>query len=46
MSLITAGPQGITGYADGRPPVREVIAYWPCLIDRAAVHPTFEVFEV
>jgi len=46
MSLITAGPQGITGYADGRPPVREVVAYWPCLIDRAAVHPTFEVFEV
>ena len=29
--LITAGPQGITGYAEGRPAVREVFGYWPTL---------------
>jgi hypothetical protein len=46
MSLITAGPQGITAYADGRPPVREVVAYWPTLIPRSVVHPTFEILEV
>ncbi len=33
MPLITAGPQGTTGYAEGRPRVHGVIRYWPCLID-------------
>lgn len=46
MSLITAGPQGITGYSDGRPQVREQFAYWPTLIDRARVHPQVEILEV
>lgn len=35
--LVTAGPPGVTGYTTGRPQVREVFAYWPALIDRAAV---------
>lgn len=35
--LVTSGPPGITGYTSGRPAVREVLAYWPALIDRAAV---------
>ena len=30
--LITSGPQGVTGYAAGRPKVQEVFGYWPCLI--------------
>lgn len=46
MSLVTAGPQGVTGYADGRPPVREVFGYWPCLIDRGLVHPRVQIMEV
>jgi hypothetical protein len=36
--LVTGGPPGTTGYADGRPPVREVFGYWPCLIPRDRVH--------
>ncbi len=35
--LVTSGPPGVTGYTTGRPPVREVFAYWPALIDRRAV---------
>ena len=33
IPLVTAGPQGTTGYAEGRPRVHGVIRYWPCLID-------------
>jgi len=36
--LITGGPQGVTGYAAGRPRVREVFGYWPCLIDKNEVN--------
>lgn len=32
--LITSSAAGIAGYAAGRPQVREVLAYWPALIDR------------
>jgi hypothetical protein len=35
--LVTSGPPGVTGYTTGRPPVREVFAYWPALIARSAV---------
>ncbi len=42
MPLITAGPPGTTGYAEGRPKVHPVIRYWPCLIDRAAVQSQVE----
>ena len=37
--LVTSGPPGITGYTTGRPPVREVFAYWPALILKSAVEP-------
>jgi hypothetical protein len=37
--LVTAGPPGVTGYTTGRPAVRDVLAYWPALIDKAAVDP-------
>ncbi len=46
MPLITAGPQGITGYAEGRPVVREVFEYWPTLISRERVKPLVEMVEV
>jgi hypothetical protein len=45
MSLITAGPQGTTGYAEGRPRVHGVIRYWPCLIDVKDTRPTLETFH-
>lgn len=41
--LVTSGPPGVTGYTTGRPPVREVFAYWPALIDKRAVEPKVEV---
>lgn len=37
--LVTSGPPGVTGYTTGRPPVREVFAYWPTLIAKSAVTP-------
>jgi hypothetical protein len=43
MPNITAGPQGTTGYAEGRPRVHPVFRYWPCLIGRAAVAPQVEI---
>jgi hypothetical protein len=35
--LVTSGPPGVTGYTTGRPPVREVFAYWPALVNKRAV---------
>jgi Acyclic terpene utilisation family protein AtuA len=46
VPLVTSGPQGTTGYFDGRPAVREVFAYWPTLIERELVWPNVEVFAV
>jgi hypothetical protein len=41
--LVTSGPPGVTGYTTGRPPVREVFAYWPALIAKSAVDPFVRV---
>lgn len=41
--LVTSGFAGTTGYTTGRPPVREVFAYWPSLIAKSAVVPHVEV---
>ncbi len=41
--LVTSGFPGTTGYTVGRPPVREVFAYWPALIAKSAVTPVVEV---
>ena len=35
--LVTSGPPGVTGYTTGRPPVREVFAYWPALVKKTVV---------
>ena len=35
--LVTSGPPGVTGYTTGRPPVREVFAYWPALVDKSTI---------
>jgi hypothetical protein len=35
--LVTSGLPGVTGYTTGRPPVREVFAYWPALVSKIAV---------
>jgi hypothetical protein len=41
--LVTSGPPGVTGYTTGRPPVREVFAYWPALLGKSAVVPRVEL---
>lgn len=43
VPLVLSGPPGATGYGEGRPQVREVVAYWPALIPRAEVEPAVEV---
>ena len=43
--LVLGGPPGATGYADSRPPVREVVAYWPALISAAEIKPRIQVVE-
>jgi hypothetical protein len=45
MPYITAGPQGTTGYAEGRPRVHPIFRYWPCLIARDAVTPQVQIVE-
>ncbi|MGB7159498.1 MAG: acyclic terpene utilization AtuA family protein [Tepidisphaeraceae bacterium] len=45
MPLITSGPQGVTGYAEGRPAVREMFGYCATLIPRAMVRPQVLVLE-
>lgn len=41
--LVTCGPQGVTGYATGRPKVLPVFAYWPCLIPKDQIQPVFKL---
>ena len=41
--LITAGPPGITGFSEGRPRVREIVAYWPTLIDKDLIKTNTEI---
>jgi hypothetical protein len=43
--LVTAGPQGITGYASGRPKVQSVFGYWPCLIEKDRVKVIMEMMN-
>ena len=41
--LILSGPPSVTGFAGGRPRVQDIVAYWPALIDRAAIESGLEV---
>ena len=45
MPLVTAGPQGTTGYGEGRPRVHGVIRYWPCLIESSQVSSQVQFFR-
>ena len=44
-ALVTAGAQGTTGYAGGRPRVTPVFGYWPCLIPRDRIAPRAAIVE-
>lgn len=43
--LVTCGPQGTTGYISGRPHLRPIFSYWPCLIPRKEVAPQVEFVQ-
>ena len=45
MPLVTAGPQGTTGYAEGRPRVHDVFRYWPCLIEVNFAEPRIDYLD-
>jgi hypothetical protein len=44
-SLVASGPQGVTGYTTGRPRVRPVFGFWPCLVRKADVKPIVKVIQ-
>jgi hypothetical protein len=43
IPLVLGGPPGATGYGEGRPSVREIVAYWPALIPRDEIRQSIEV---
>lgn len=45
VPLVLNGPPTGTGFGDGRPSVREVVAYWPALLDRSEITTHVEVVE-
>lgn len=45
IPLILNGPPGATGYGEGRPQVREIVAYWPALLPRDEIQTRVEVVE-
>jgi hypothetical protein len=45
IPLVLNGPPGATGFGDGRPPVREIVAYWSALIPREEIKTRVEVIS-
>ena len=45
IPLVLNGPPGATGFGEGRPPVREIVAYWSALLPREEITTKVEVFE-
>jgi hypothetical protein len=45
IPLVLTGPPTGTGFGDGRPAVREVVAYWSSLLPREEIQTSVEVFE-
>jgi len=43
IPLVLNGPPGATGFGDGRPQVREIVAYWSALLPREEIKTTVEV---
>jgi hypothetical protein len=41
--LVLAGPPSVTGFAGGRPPVQEIMAFWPALIPKSEIEPYLHV---
>jgi hypothetical protein len=45
IPLVLNGPPTGTGYGDGRPAVREIVAYWPALVPRDEIRTMVEVVQ-
>lgn len=45
IPLVLSGPPTGTGYGEGRPAVREVVAFWPALVPRSEIGTRVEVVE-
>jgi len=45
IPLVLNGPPGATGFGEGRPPVREIVAYWPALAPREEIVTRVDVVE-
>ena len=45
IPLVLNGPPGATGFGEGRPAVREIVAYWPALIPRHEIETRVEVIS-
>ena len=45
IPLVLNGPPGATGFGDGRPPAREVVAYWSALLPREEIATSVMVVE-
>lgn len=45
IPLVLNGPPGATGFGEGRPAVREIVAYWPALIPREEIVTRVQVVE-
>jgi hypothetical protein len=45
IPLVLNGPPGASGFGEGRPPVREIVAYWPALLPREEIVTRVEVVE-
>jgi hypothetical protein len=45
IPLVLNGPPGATGFGEGRPAVREMVAYWSALVPREEIQTRVEVVE-
>jgi hypothetical protein len=45
IPLVLNGPPGATGFGEGRPAVREIVAYWSALLPRDEISTRVEVVE-
>jgi hypothetical protein len=45
IPLVLNGPPGATGFGEGKPPVREIVAYWPALLPREEIRTTVSLLE-
>jgi hypothetical protein len=45
IPLVLNGPPGATGFGEGKPPVREIVAYWPALLPREEIRTTISLLE-